>query len=143
MPGWSNPHRPRMERITIIRRAGRTNAHRPRAPRDVSRGWNMGGGCRAKRDGGWPESLRNHTYSPLSSRAKRGDPVNKKVLRANARRHIALDCHSRTTTFSTLIVLLRNDSDICPARMHGHYLHSILYTLHSDKKRGHGPVFFI
>ena len=38
---------------------------------------------------------------PLSSRAKRGDPVNKKALRANARRHIALDCHSRTTTFST------------------------------------------
>ena len=48
-------------------------------------------------------------YSPLSSRAKRGDPVNKKALRANARRHIALDCHSRTTTFSTLIALLRND----------------------------------
>ena len=40
----------------------------------------------------------------------RGDPVNKKALRAFARRHIALDCHSRTTTFSTLIVLLRNDS---------------------------------
>ena len=34
---------------------------------------------------------------------------NKKVLRANARRHIALDCHSRTPTFPTLIVLLRND----------------------------------
>ena len=48
------------------------------------------------------------TYSD-SSRAKRGDPVNKKALRANARRHIALDCRSRTTTFSTLIVLLRND----------------------------------
>ena len=27
----------------------------------------------------------------------------------SARRHIALDCHSRTPTFSTLIVLLRND----------------------------------
>ena len=27
-------------------------------------------------------------YSPLLSRAKRGDPVNKKALRANARRHI-------------------------------------------------------
>ena len=49
------------------------------------------------------------TYSPLSSRAERGDPVNKKALRADARRHIALDCHSRTTTFSTLIALLRND----------------------------------
>ena len=49
-------------------------------------------------------------YSSLSSRAERGDPVNKKALRANARRHIALDCRSRTTTFSTLIVLLRNDS---------------------------------
>ena len=29
------------------------NAHRPRAPRDVSRGWNLGGGWRALRDGGW------------------------------------------------------------------------------------------
>ena len=36
--------------------------------------------------------------------------MNKKALRAFARRHIALDCHSRTTTFSTLFVLLRNDS---------------------------------
>ena len=59
---------------------------------------------------GWLESPRNRTLSPLSSRAKRGDPVNKKALRANARRHIALDCHSRTPTFSTLIILLRNDS---------------------------------
>ena len=31
---------------------------------------------------GWLESSRTRTYSPLSSRAKRGDPVNKKVLRA-------------------------------------------------------------
>ena len=28
------------------------------------------------------------TLSPLSSRAERGDPVNKKALRADARRHI-------------------------------------------------------
>ncbi len=55
------------------------------------------------------ESVGLGYYSPLSSRAKRGDPVNKKALRANARRHIALDCHSRTPTFSTLIALLRND----------------------------------
>ena len=55
-----------------------------------------------------PEKTR--TYSPLSSRAKRGDPVNKKKhCGRTARRHIALDCHSRTPTFSTLIVLLRND----------------------------------
>ena len=59
---------------------------------------------------GWLESTRLSSYSPLSSRAERGDPVNKKALRAFARRHIALDCHSRTPTFSTLIVLLRNDS---------------------------------
>ena len=64
---------------------------------------------RGGRSPGWLESSRKRTYSPLSSRAKRGDPVNKKALRANARRHIALDCHSRTPTFSTLIVLLRND----------------------------------
>ena len=64
---------------------------------------------RGGRSPGWSESSRNRTYSPLSSRAKRGNPVNKKALRANARRHIALDCHSRTPTFSTLIVLLRND----------------------------------
>ena len=81
--------------------------------------------------GGGVEHSRNRTYSPLSSRAKRGDPVNKKVLRANARRHIALDCHSRTPTFSTLIVLLRNDRDICPAHMRGQHLHSKLYTLNS------------
>ena len=31
---------------------------------------------------GWLESSRKRTYSPFSSRAKRGDPVNKKVLRA-------------------------------------------------------------
>ena len=31
---------------------------------------------------GWLESSRICTYSPLSSRAKRGDPVNKKALRA-------------------------------------------------------------
>ena len=31
---------------------------------------------------GWSESPRKRTYSPLSSRAKRGDPVNKKALRA-------------------------------------------------------------
>ena len=30
-----------------------------------------------------------------------------------ARRHIALDCHSHTPTFSTLTVLLRNDRGIC------------------------------
>ena len=29
MPGWFNAHRPRVERITIIRRASRMNAHRP------------------------------------------------------------------------------------------------------------------
>ena len=80
---------------------------------------------------GWLESPRNRTYSPLSSRAKRGDPVNKKALRAFARRHIALDCHNRTPTFLTLIVVLRNDSNICPAHMRGHYLHSTLSTLHS------------
>ena len=59
MSGWFNPHRPRVGRITIIRRIGRTNAHRPRAPRDVSRGWNPGGGCRAKHDGGGmsPEAM--------------------------------------------------------------------------------------
>ena len=54
--GWSNPHRPRVERITIIRRVGRTNAHRPRIhPRKLClRGARCGGGgCRAKRDGGW------------------------------------------------------------------------------------------
>lgn len=36
-----------------------------------------------------------------------GDPGrgNDKEVRANARRHIAPDCHSRTPTFSTLIVL--------------------------------------
>ena len=60
---------------------------------------------------GWSEISRIYTYSPLSSRAKRGDPVNKKALRAFARKHIALDCHSRTPTFSTLIVLLRNDRE--------------------------------
>ena len=32
--------------------------------------------------GGGVEIARNRTYSPLSSRAKRGDPVNKKALRA-------------------------------------------------------------
>ena len=52
--GWSNAHRPIMEEIIIIGRIGRTNAHRPRAPRKHSlRGWNPGGGCRAPRDGGW------------------------------------------------------------------------------------------
>ena len=68
---------------------------------------------RGGRSPGWSERSRTHTYAPLSSRAKRDDPVNKKALRAFARRHIALDCHSRTTTFSTLIVLLRNDRGIC------------------------------
>ena len=58
---------------------------------------------------GWLETAGLGIYSPLSSRAERGDPVNKKALRAFARRHTALDCHSRTTTFSTLFVLLRND----------------------------------
>ena len=63
MPGWSNPHSPRMERITIIRRVGRMNAHRPRIhPRKLClRGARCGGGgCRAKRNGGWglsPEAL--------------------------------------------------------------------------------------
>ena len=71
-------------------------------------GSRAGGGGR-QTVGGWGREFKKNTYSPLSSRAKRGDPVNKKVLRANARRHIALDCHSRTTTFSTLVVLLRND----------------------------------
>ena len=32
--------------------------------------------------GGGAENSRKNTYSPLSSRAKRGDPVNKKALRA-------------------------------------------------------------
>ena len=43
-----------------------------------------------------------------------GDPGrgNDKEVRANARRHIAPDCHSRTPTFSTLIVLLRNDKGV-------------------------------
>ena len=76
---------------------------------------------------GWLESTRRRTYSPLSSRAKRGDPVNKKALRANARRHIALDCHSRTTTFSTLVVLLRNDRELCADNIYT--LTSPLYTL--------------
>ena len=114
-----------------------------------------GGGCRTLCDGGWGtiatpsrnqfpsaggwhvvpgwlEITRNRTYSPLSSRAKRGDPVNKKALRAFARRHIALDCHSRTPTFSTLIVLLRNDSDICPAVIYvPRICADIIYTLNS------------
>ena len=43
--GWFNPHRPRVEKIIIIGRIGRMNAHRPRAPRKHSlRGWNPGGG---------------------------------------------------------------------------------------------------
>ena len=64
-----------------------------------------------KSTGGGQRAPKKTHLLPLSSRAKRGDPVNKKALRAFARRHIALDCHSRTTTFSTLIVLLRNDRD--------------------------------
>ena len=107
---------------------------------------------------GWLESAYLFTYSPLSSRAKRGDPVNKKKHCGRiARRHIALDCHSRTTTFSTLNVLLRNDRGesaraitkrnaprppgggcrasrdgggaYVPRRWRGQHLHSILYTL--------------
>ena len=107
--------------------------------------------------GGGAENSRKNTYSPLSSRAKRGDPVNKKKhCGRTARRHIALDCHSRTPTFSTLIVLLRNDRGravmtittpsqnkvpLCggvpagrggvPRRWRGHYLHSKLSTLNS------------
>ena len=46
--GWSNPHRPRMETISVIRRIGRMNAHRLRAPRKHSlRGWIPGGGGRS------------------------------------------------------------------------------------------------
>ncbi len=42
MPGWFNPHSPRVERITIIRRIGRMNAHRLR--RGVSSLAMTGGG---------------------------------------------------------------------------------------------------
>ncbi len=61
--GWSNPHRPRVETISVIRRIGRMNAHRPRIhPRKLClRGARCGGGgWRAPRDGGWglsPEAL--------------------------------------------------------------------------------------
>ena len=97
----------------ITRRIGRMNAHRPTpGPAQTKFAWvdSGGGGCRAPRDGGrGGKRVRNYplsiltchsrvggndksgvglgTYSPLSSRAKRGDPVNKKALRANARRH--------------------------------------------------------
>ena len=46
--GWFNTYRPRMETISVIRRIGRMNAHRPRAPRKQNlRGWNPGGGWRS------------------------------------------------------------------------------------------------
>ena len=66
---------------------------------------------------GWLESPRKCPYSPLSSRAKRGDPVNKKALRANARRHLTFifqkcifcdiiqDMKSRIFIFSSLLCL--------------------------------------
>ena len=44
--GWFNAPPHKSGKNQIIRRVGRMNAHRPRAPRDVSRGWNPGGGCR-------------------------------------------------------------------------------------------------
>ena len=56
-----------------------------------------------------------------------GGRGNDKGVRANARRHIVLDCHSRTPTFSTLIVLLRNDRELCADSIYT--LNSTLYTL--------------
>ena len=48
----SVPHHPMGGEVSPQRE--HTNAHRPRAPRKHSlRGWNLGGGCRALRDGGW------------------------------------------------------------------------------------------
>ena len=44
--------------------------------------------CHSRAGGNDKESVGLSTYSPLSSRAERGDPVNKKALRADARRHI-------------------------------------------------------
>ena len=80
---------------------------------------------------GWLESPRNRTYSPLSSRAKRGDPVNKKALRAFRPQTYCTGLPQSYANVSNVGVVLRNDSNICPAHMRGHYLHSKLYTLHS------------
>ena len=71
VPGWSNPHRPRVERAT--RRIGRTNAHRPRAPRKCNfRGWlfvGAGGVAPRATEGGdlSPEALTNGGLSRITS----------------------------------------------------------------------------
>ena len=68
-PGWLMPP-PKSGRITIIRRIGRMNAHRPRAPRKHSlRGWNPGGGCRAPRDGGWGTRVTSNELRVTSNSA--------------------------------------------------------------------------
>ena len=43
--------------------------------------------CHSRAGGNDKETAELYTYSLLSSRAERGDPVNKEALRANARRH--------------------------------------------------------
>ena len=71
-----------------------------KSPPPVARGATGGGGgkrvrkyplsiltCHSRVGGNDKSGVGLGTYSPLSSRAKRGDPVNKKALRANARRH--------------------------------------------------------
>ena len=52
---------------------------------------------------GWSEISRIRTYSPLSSRAKHGDPVNKKYCGRYARRHYL---HSKLYTLHSIIVTL-------------------------------------
>ena len=82
---------------------------------------------RGGRSPGWLEISRKGTYSPLSSRAKRGDPVNKKALRAYRPQTYCPGLPQSYANVSNVGVALRNDRELCVDNIYT--LNSTLYTL--------------